>query len=159
VQPDGSFELWRDLSAEGKLEHIAGVAAFYDVTFEQFEEAVRDSVDAAAIEEAALRLAMRSSRELHDLENLFSDEGRTEPDPPLVERVRELLNAESAEPEDVAWLTAEEQVALFNEMRADEAAGKREDAHSFGMKELRELPTEKTISPSNEKGNYRGIER
>jgi hypothetical protein len=99
-EPDGSFRLWRDLSAEARLEYIVKDAALYDVPFEQFAEAVRESIDYAAIEEGALRLAMRNGRELHDMEGFFPDDGRTEPPPPLVERVRELMNAESPEHEN-----------------------------------------------------------
>src|SRR6267378_3927697 len=74
---DGDYRLWRDLSAEGKVEHIARDAAYYGVAFEPFAQAVRESIDIAAIEDAALRLAMRCVRELHELERLFPDDGRT----------------------------------------------------------------------------------
>jgi hypothetical protein len=50
--------------------------------------------------------------------------------PPLVERVRELPNAESSEQENEEMPTGEKLVALFKEMQADYAAAKREDAHN-----------------------------
>jgi len=129
-EPDGSFRPWRDLSAEGRLETITRDAAYYGVSFEQFAEAVRELVDNAAIEEAALRVVMRFGQASHDLENLSPDKGRSEP-LMLVRRVDEQLNAESIEHQEEEWLTAEEQAALFKEMREDEAAGKREDAHRY----------------------------
>ncbi len=96
---------------------------------------------------------------VHKLENLFPDDGRTEPPPPLVERIRELLNAASPEHQDETWLTADEQAALFREMRADEAAAKREDAHGHGTVTLQDLRDDKTKTPSAEKGKDRGIEK
>src|SRR5271166_5789117 len=83
-EPDGTWKLWRDLSAEARLEYIARDAALYDVAFEHFAVAVRESVGATAIEDAALRLALRSHRELHDVEKLFPDDGGTAP-PSLVQ--------------------------------------------------------------------------
>lgn len=158
-ESDGSFRLWRDLSVEARLESIIRDAAFYDVSFEQFAEAARGSIDNSALEEAALRLAMRSGRELHDLEKLFPDDGRIEPPPPLVERVSELLNAESPEYEEEAMLTCEELTALFKEIRADEAAAKREDAHFYGKEAFQRILDAKTEAPAAEKGKDRGIER
>jgi hypothetical protein len=154
ITPDGEFRLWQDLSAEGRLESIARDAAYYDVPFEDFAQAVRESVDDAAIEDAALRLAMRSTRELHDLESLFPDDGRTESPPPLVERVSELLNA-AHENEDEELLTGEKLHALFKELREDEFAGKRDDAH--GLKGLRKMADAKTKAPTL--GKDRDIER
>lgn len=92
---DGSFRTWQEMSPEGKLEHIARDAAYYDVPFEPFAEAIRDvlsDLSPAAREEAALRLVLRSVKELHGLEKLLPDEGRTEPPPPLIERCQELLD-------------------------------------------------------------------
>ncbi len=158
IDPEGEFRLWQDLSAEGKVECIARDAAYYDVPFEQFAEAARESVDRGAIEEAALRLAVRSVRELHELEQLFPDDGRTEPPPPLVERVSELLGAVH-EHENEVWPTASEQKALFAEMRADEAAGKREDAHLYSMEAFEKILDMKAEAPAVEKGKDKGIER
>ena len=158
-EPDRSFRLWRDLSPEGRLGYIVRDAALYNVPFEQFAEAVRESVESAAIEEASLRLAMRSGQELHDLERLFPDDGRTE-SPPLVERVGELLNAKSAEHENEAWCpAAEEQAALFKEMRADYAAGKREDAHGPASEAFQRILDGKAPAPVAGKGKDNGIER
>jgi hypothetical protein len=159
-EPDGSFRLWRNFSAEGRLEYIARDAAFYDVTFEQFAEAVRESVDSAAIEVAALRIVMRSVWELHDLEKLFRDDGRTESPPPLVERVSELLNAESPGHDSSAMLTPEEQQAsLFKEILADTQAGKREDADRYGKKAAQDILGVKTKAPAAEKVKDRGIDK
>jgi hypothetical protein len=158
-EPDGDFNLWRDLSAEARLETIVRDAAFYDVPFEAFAEVVRESVDSTAIEEAALRLAMRSGREFRDLEALLPEWGRLEPSPPLVERFSELLNAKSHEHEDEAALSCEKLTALFQEMREDEAAAKREDAHWYGKEAFEKFLDAKAKAPAAEKGNDRDIER
>jgi hypothetical protein len=144
---DGSFRLWRYLSPEAKLENIVRDAANYDVPFEPFAEAVRESVDGSAIEEAALRPAMRSGRELHDLAMLLTDDGHTWP-PPLAERLSELLNAQSSDHENEGLLTGEELAALREEIQADEAARKREDAHWYGKE-----------APAVENSQDRDIER
>src|SRR3954452_12807213 len=91
---DGSHRLWHELSPQSKLQYLARDAVWYDVPFERFAEAVRESVDKHAIEEAALRLVLRNERELHEMEKLFPDDGRTEPTP-LIERVSELLNEDA----------------------------------------------------------------
>ena len=158
IDPEGELRLWQELSAEGRLEVIARDAAYYDVPFEGFAEMVRESLDSVAIEEAALRLAMRSSRELHDLECLFPDDGRTEPPPPLVERVSDLL-ASSHSHENEVWLTAKEQKALFEEIRTDEAAGKREDAHSIAKDRFETILDRKARVPAAKKAKDKGIER
>jgi hypothetical protein len=158
-ETDGSFHLWRDLSDEARLDHIVRDAAFYDVPFKQFTEAARESIDSGAIEEAALRLAMRSGRELFDLEKLFPDDGRTEPSPPLIERVSELLTAKSREQENDAGPTREGLTALFKEIRADEAATKREDAHWYGKEALEKILDGKKKDPALEKGKDKDFER
>jgi hypothetical protein len=145
------------VSLEGRIESIARDAVYYNVPFEQFAQAVRESVDSTAIEEAALRLAMRSWRELQDLEKLFPDDGLTEP-PPLVERVRELRDAVSPAQEYEEMLTCEKLAALFEEMRADYAAGKREDAHWYGKETRQQLLDGKTEAAA-EMGKDKGIER
>jgi hypothetical protein len=156
---DGEYRLWSDLSAQGKLEVIARDAAYYDIAFEDFADSVRESVDAAAIEDAALRLVMRSQRELHDVEKLFPDDGGTEPLSPLVERIREVFNQAAPGRVEEVWLTPEEQAELFQEIRADEAAAKREDAHWYPQMSLQQLRDEKPKSPPAEKGYDRGNER
>jgi hypothetical protein len=130
-EQDGSRKLWHELSAEGRLHYIVGDAAYYDVSFEQFVGVLREFVASTAIEEAALRLVLQSGRELHDLEKLFPDDRGTE-SLPLVERVREHLNALPRAHENEVWPTPAEQATLFKEMWADEAAAKREDAHRYG---------------------------
>jgi hypothetical protein len=159
IDPDGDLRLWRELSAEGKLDCIVREAAYYDVPFEPFAEAVRESLDSAAIEEAALRLALRSGREQHNLEKLFPDDGRLEQAPPLVERVAELLDAKSLEPESDGVLSCQKLAALFKEMRADEAAGKGEDAHRYEKEAGQKTLEGKTNPPAAEKAKDKDIER
>jgi hypothetical protein len=92
---DGDFRHWNELSTEGKVSWIASDAAYYDLPFEPFAEAVREilgELHAAAREEAALRLAFRGQQELCALEKLLPKYDRLEPAPPLVERFREMLN-------------------------------------------------------------------
>ncbi len=92
AEPDGSFELWQDLSSQGRLEQIARDAATYDVPFELFAEAVRDSIEKPTLEDATFRLVLRYERELHDLEMLVPDDGQTGA-MPLVRRVCDILLA------------------------------------------------------------------
>jgi hypothetical protein len=49
--------------------------------------------------------------------------------------------------------------ALFNEMRADEAAAKREDAHCDGMEALKKTRDAESKSPAAETAKEKGIER
>lgn len=94
---DGSLRTWPELSAEAKLDYLAVYAALYDLPFEPFVEAARDvlaAVSSLEREEAALRLVLRQTRELRELEMLFPDDGRTEP-PPLVDRVKDALGITS----------------------------------------------------------------
>jgi hypothetical protein len=95
---DGEYRSWKELSREGKLRQIAGNAAYYDVPFEPFAEAVRDALGAGpatALEDAALRLVWRGEREIHALETLLPDDGQHFPRP-LVERFREVLSRPAA---------------------------------------------------------------
>jgi hypothetical protein len=92
---DGNHCYWDELSAEGKVKWIASDAAYYDVPFEPFAQAVREvlgQLPAAAREEAALWLALQSEREQRELEQLLPRYDRLEPAPPLVDRFRELLD-------------------------------------------------------------------
>ena len=57
------------------------------------------------------------------------------------------------------FYTAEELAALFKEIRADEAAAKREDAHWYGKEAFQRILDAKTKTPAAEKGKDRGIER
>jgi hypothetical protein len=158
-ETDGNLRLWRYLSPEAKLEYIVRDAAIYDVPFEQFSQAARETVGTGAVEEAALRLALRSGRELHDLEKMFPEDGGTESPPPLSERLREMLNAASVEHGDEEVLSCDKMAALFIEMRADEAAAKREDAHWYGREASQDMPEENTKSPGNVKDKDWDIER
>ncbi len=56
-------------------------------------------------------------------------------------------------------LTAKEQAALFKEIREDEAAGKREDAHWYGKEAFQKILDGTTEAPAAEKGKNKGIER
>jgi hypothetical protein len=159
IDTNGDFRLWQDLSNEGRLESIVRDAAFYDVPFEQFAEAARESLNDTAIEEAALRLAMRSGRELHDLEELFADDVRSEAPTSLVGHVRELLTAEFPEHENEEVVTREELTTLGNEIRADEAARKREDADWYGKEAFQKFLDGKTSAPAVEKGKDRDVAR
>lgn len=55
--------------------------------------------------------------------------------------------------------TARELAALFKEIRADEAAGKREDAHWYGMEAFQRILDAKTKTPATEKAKDNAIER
>jgi hypothetical protein len=90
-EPDGNLRLWRDLSAEGRLQYVASAAALYDVPFEKFAEAVRESVDPSAVADAALRLVLSDSHERRGLAELLPADGRLE-STPLIDRFREILN-------------------------------------------------------------------
>ena len=48
---------------------------------------------------------------------------------------------------------------LFKEIRADEAAGKRDDAHCYGREAFRKILDGKTEAPAVVKGKDRDIER
>jgi len=166
VDMDGNHRLWRELSAEGKLDIVARDAAYFGVTFEQFAEAARESIDAAELEDTALRLAMRKEQELTAVERLFPDDGRTEDAPPLIERVGELLRAVSGEHEDTRdedWqLTSKELDALAKEIREDHEAAKREDAHWYGSSSTEDSSTQMTNTPAVEKrapGNRVDVKR
>jgi hypothetical protein len=76
-----------------------------------------------------------------------------------VERVKELLNAKSAEHETEEVLNCHKLAALFKEMREDEAAVKQEDAHWCGSEALQKLREAGTKAPSAETGKDKDIER
>ena len=56
-------------------------------------------------------------------------------------------------------LSAKEQAALFKEIREDEVAGKREDAHWYGREAFQKILDGTTEAAAAEKGKDRGIER
>jgi hypothetical protein len=92
-EADESHHLWSELSAQGKLAYLAGDAALYDVRFERFRAAVREVLGEevpAVREEAALRLALRSEKELYAVGRLQPPDERLE-GTPLPERVQEAL--------------------------------------------------------------------
>jgi hypothetical protein len=93
---DGMIRPWKELSAEGKLDFIAGAAVMYDVPFDQFAKAARQELNAAALTEGSLRAVLDYRRELRALAKLLPDDGRTE-STPLVDRFREWLRMESGD--------------------------------------------------------------
>jgi hypothetical protein len=81
---------------------------------------------------------------------------------PLAERFGEMLNCpadETAKAPEKAKDRDMGVAALLKETLADEAAGKREDAHWYGMETLRKIADGKTEAPAAEKGKDRDIER
>lgn len=120
---DGSLRRWRELSAEAKLEYLARDAALYGVPFEAYAQAVRETLadsTPADREEAALRLVLRSTHELHGLETLLPQDGRIEPPPPLIERLREALGKQS-----LADLKAESQQKQLGKPRSRDTGMER----------------------------------
>ncbi|HEX4132892.1 MAG TPA: hypothetical protein VHZ24_22860 [Pirellulales bacterium] len=109
-EPDGSFRLWRDLSAQGRLQYIASAAALYDVPFAKFADAVRESVDQSAVADAALRIVLSDSHERRGLEQLLPDDGQTYPTP-LIDRFKEILN-ESRESGQVRERTKDRDIEI-----------------------------------------------
>jgi hypothetical protein len=57
------------------------------------------------------------------------------------------------------YYTAEELAALFKEIREDEAAAKREDAHWHGSGAFKNILDGKAETPVAEKTKDKGIER
>jgi hypothetical protein len=91
---DGEYRPWKELSAEGRLGQLAVNAAHAGVPFEAFAQEARAALGhlpAAAREEAALRLALRNEKELHQLAKLLPDHDRVEPYP-LLEQLRDILD-------------------------------------------------------------------
>jgi len=76
---------------------------------------------------------------------------------PAEKETRLLLTGETGMENE--YYSAEELANLFKEIRADEAAGKREDAHWYRKESLKELVNEKTKAQTAEKDKDRGIER
>lgn len=88
--PDGSWQLWPELSPEGKLHYIARDATLNDVPFDRFAEAARDLLPPADLADAALRVTLSHQTELHQLAALLPDDRGTE-STPLVDRLKEVL--------------------------------------------------------------------
>ncbi len=66
---DGELRRWGELSAEGKVEHIARLAAIFDIPLSRFTEAVRDAIDGQPLrtdETACLGLQYRYARQMRD---------------------------------------------------------------------------------------------
>ena len=119
-EPDGTLRPWQELSAEGKLQYISGAAAMYDVPFERFAQAVRAEVGgAAAVTEAALRVALDYRKELHGLGKLLPDDGRTE-STPLVKRFQEILDYKPPERAGLLAYDAAESIKTQLEAFMDE---------------------------------------
>jgi hypothetical protein len=90
---DGDHKLWADLSAASKLQYIASDAARYDVPFERFAEAVKDTV--GDVGDAALQVILHGQKELHAIAKLLPDDDRAE-GMPLAEQVKDILDYASA---------------------------------------------------------------
>lgn len=91
-EPDGEHRLWKEASAQSRLENIAGAAAMYDVPFEQFAHAVRESIENADIVDGALRIVLDNAHELRGLASLLPEEGTFST--PLIDRFRYILDAQ-----------------------------------------------------------------
>jgi len=94
---DGSHQMWRELSPQGKLGYIARDAAMYDVPFERFAEEVREvfrELPPEAVAEAALRMVLHHTQELHRLDKLLPDDSGTWPTP-LIDRFQDMLDRAS----------------------------------------------------------------
>jgi hypothetical protein len=94
---NGSHRLWKDMTRQGKLDHIVGNAAYYDVPFEAFAQVARETLGdlpPGALEQAALRVAFASAKELRAVAKALPDwwEKEHQP-PPLAEQVQELVDA------------------------------------------------------------------
>jgi len=66
---DGQIRRWPELSAEGKVQHIARLAAIFDQPLSRFTEAVHDALDGRTLrtdEHACLELCYRYAQQLHD---------------------------------------------------------------------------------------------
>lgn len=66
---DGQMRRWPELSPEGKVEHIARLAAIFDQPLSRFTEAVHDALDSQPLrtdEHACLELCYRYARQLRD---------------------------------------------------------------------------------------------
>lgn len=68
---DGQMRRWPELSSEGKVEHIARLAAIFSQPLSRFTEAVHDALDGQPLhtdEHACLRLCYDYARQLHSHE-------------------------------------------------------------------------------------------
>jgi hypothetical protein len=66
---DGQTRRWQELSAEGKVQHIARLAAIFSQPLSRFTEAVSDALDGQLLstdEMACLRLQYYYARQIHD---------------------------------------------------------------------------------------------
>jgi len=92
---DGDHRTWAELSAEGKLSYLAQAAAIDDVPYEHFAKAVQNVLGdqpPPAREETALRLLLTDRRDLHTIAKLVPDDPHVTFPPPLVDRMKSLLN-------------------------------------------------------------------
>src|SRR5579884_595598 len=91
---NGEYRYWNELSAEGKIRHLAADAAYYNVPFEPFAQEVCDTLNhlpPAAREEAALRVAFHIEGEQHQIAKLLPKHERLEPYP-LLDQLRDTLD-------------------------------------------------------------------
>ncbi len=66
---DRQMRTWSELSAEGKVEQIARLAAIFDISLSRFTDAVHDALDGQPLrtdEHACLRLCYDYARQLRD---------------------------------------------------------------------------------------------
>ena len=66
---DGHMRRWPELSAEGKVQHIARLAAIFSQPLSRFTEAVRDALDGQSLhtnETACLRLQYNYAQQIRD---------------------------------------------------------------------------------------------
>lgn len=73
LDADGHMRRWSELSAEGKVEHIARLAAIFDQPLSRFTDAVHDALDGQPLrtdEHACLRLSYDYARQLRGHERL-----------------------------------------------------------------------------------------
>jgi hypothetical protein len=122
VDTDGEHRRWRDASAECKLEYMARDAVLYDVPFAFFAQEVRAAIDSTALLDASLRLALRSVRELCELERLVPDNSNFPPS--LIDRFRYALATE--ERVDDSALSCKKLDAVFKERHPHEEAKRTE---------------------------------
>lgn len=91
---DGQMRHWPELSAEGKVEHIARLAAVFDIPLSRFTEAVHDALDGQPLgtdEMACLRLQYHYAQQVRN------------PSPQPLPLARNISNLDTAQGQD-PWL-------------------------------------------------------
>jgi hypothetical protein len=91
---DGRMRTWSELSAEGKVEQIARLAAIFDISLSRFTDAAHDALGGQPLrtdEHACLRLCYDYARQLRD------------PNPPPLPLAQNTDNLDTAQAQD-PWL-------------------------------------------------------